>query len=152
LVTGNRGELHVIQNTVSFVIDVKGQVTERHYEGVFEVKTRLTTREKLREDEMRRTLLGGNPQFADPEAADTARALAYLTVRLVKAPSFWQELNGCLECEDDNLLVAVNNAAVEAVLAELEKVKKRGEEAKRDLRGKAPTESPLIPGDPEDDK
>ncbi len=142
----------MIQKTVSFTIDIKGQVTERHYEGVFEVKTRLTTREKLREDELRRSLLGGNPQFAAPDAADTARALAYLTVRLVKAPSFWEELNGCLESEDDNLLVAVNNAAVEAIEAELEKVKKKGEEAKRDLRGKAPAESPFTPGEPDSDE
>ncbi len=140
----------MIQNTVSFVIDIVGQTTERRYEGVFEVKTRLTTREKLREDELRRTILGGNPQYADPDTADTARALAYLNVRLVKSPSFWSELNSGLESEDDNLLVAVNNAAVEAVTAELEKAKKKAEDAKTSLRAKAPKESPFVPGDPED--
>jgi hypothetical protein len=141
----------VLPNTLSFVVDVPGQLTKRRYEGVFELKTRLSTREKLREDELRRSILGGSPQHADPDMADTARALAYLTVRVIKGPAWWAELNGLLDCEDDNVLVAVNNAAVEAFQEATEKMNKKAEDAKRALRAEAPKETPFIPGAPDEE-
>ena len=56
----------------SVSIDVVGSTSKQHYIGVFKVKVLLSHRQKLQKDEMKRQLLGTNPEGASMDALKTA--------------------------------------------------------------------------------
>lgn len=129
----------MLADKVSFVVDVKGETTGRRFEGLFEVKTKLSVRETLLEDEIRRNALGINPQTAGDYAALIAAAIAYLKVRVTNAPDWWtKEAGGGLDLQDENVLVEVNNTAVNAVQKERDRLAKAAEEARAELKKSAP--------------
>jgi hypothetical protein len=120
-------------NQVVFGIDVKGESTDRRYEGVFEAKTKLSHRESLKEDEVRRAILGVNSTEASEYAKSVAAAIAYLSIRVQKAPNWFKDSNNGLDLEDGNVLIEVNNACVKAIDEARASFLEAAEKAKKDL-------------------
>lgn len=123
-----------IANIVSFDVKCKGDETEKDYEGLFKVKTKLSIKERLKEDEIRRSLLGVDSQNAGNEAVLIASAVAYLAVRLVETPDWWKASEGGLKLEDSNVLAVVNNNAMAEIAKEYQKLAKKAEEAQVELK------------------
>lgn len=123
-----------MKDTVQFTVTVKGETTGRSFEGLFEAKVKLSHREVIKEDEIRRNVLGVNPNEAGPYAASIAGAVAYLTVRLTRSPDWFKQSNNGLDLEDENVLVAVNNSAVAAIAVERDAHIKEAELAQKELK------------------
>lgn len=125
-----------MQSTTKFEVDFKGSETGKRYQGLFTVRVKTTHRDTIAEDQIRRNILGSNPQDAGAEAASLARAAAYCSVRLVgpEFPAWWRESDGGLVAEDANVLVEVNNKAVKAVEAELATAATDAEAAKKKIK------------------
>lgn len=131
-----------MQSITKFEVDFKGSETSRRYQGLFTVKVKTSHRDTITEDQVRRGILGSNPQDAGVEALRLAGASAYLAVRLVGPdfPPWWKDSNGGMDAEDANVLVEVNNAAVKAIEAEMSSLSKEAEAALKRLRETTPEE------------
>lgn len=130
-----------MQDKVSFSVDVKGAVTNKQYRGLFSVRVKTTHRDTIRQDEIRRSVLGESPQHASIEAQQLAHAYAYLATRIVDAPPWWKETDGGLNCEDDEVLIEVNNACVAAITKERTPLVKEAEKAREELTAKRDPEA-----------
>jgi hypothetical protein len=131
-----------MNKTVSFGLNLKGDTTGNQYIGTFKVKTSLSYREVLKEDEIRRTVLGVSPNEAGDYAASIAHAIAYLAVRIVDAPDFWKSSQGGLDLEDENILREVNNLCVAEIKRELDSVAKAAATAQGELKSKIEPDAP----------
>lgn len=114
-------------------VDVIGETTHEKFPGVFKVRTRLSFRDALRRDEIRRSLLGPNPDGASPRATSIADICSELTVRIVESPSWWGNSDGGLELSDDNVLREVFESTMRAVSDAANDLQKKGEAAKKAL-------------------
>jgi hypothetical protein len=123
-----------LQNTVSFNVKLVGDVTKNTFEGVFEAKTKLSIKENLKEEELVRRFLGVNSQEASSESRMIAGAVAYLAMRIVKAPQWWKDSNGGQDLEDMNVLAGVNNAAQAKIAEEYEKLATEADKARPILK------------------
>jgi hypothetical protein len=119
---------------LTFTVDVKGEVTERQYTGVFTTKARLTQRDYLLEDQIRRDIIGPNAQSASAMATGISIAVSYLKVRVLKAPKWWTDSDGGLDLEDDNILAAVYYKAVEAEKEDKKVLADQAEKARQELK------------------
>lgn len=123
-----------IDSSVTFDIKVVGDESENTYEGVFNAKTKVSMRDRLKEDELRRAFLGMDAASASQEAYVIASALAFLGVRVTKAPKWWTESNNGSDLVDVNVVGEVHRACTNAINKEYEKLKKVATEAQKDLR------------------
>lgn len=121
---------------ISVPIDTKGEFSGTHFVGVFKVKTTTSFRDALREDEVRRTLLGAAPDAAGDYQASVAAALAYLAVRCIDVPDWWKSANNGVDLEDPNVLVEINNKIREAIDSERAAISKSAEQAQEALKAK----------------
>lgn len=122
-----------------FEIDVKGDRTGKAYAGVFEAKTKLSWRETAREDEIRRGIIGVNPNDAAEFIQLGAACAAYLHVRLIETPLWWKDkdCNGGLDLQDQNVLVEVHAAAVKKINEEYEAHLAAAKTAQGELKAEA---------------
>jgi hypothetical protein len=125
-----------MEKIISFQIDVKGEVTGTRYEGLFKAKTSLTYRDMLKQDQVRRAVLGPDGDQAGALAQSIAQATAFLAVHLVESPNWWSQQGSGLDVVDVNILTEVNNACFDAVEKEKEKLRSAGEAAKKVLEEK----------------
>lgn len=116
-----------MQKTVTFGVSFKGKETGADYIGTFEAKTSTSYREDLKEDEIRRNVLGVNSVEAGGEAAAVAQAYAYLLIRVVKSPDWWKACGFGLDSEDPNILSEINNRTVAEIAKARESVVKAAE-------------------------
>lgn len=107
-----------MKDKLDIYVDVTGNETGKRFEGKFVVKTKISNREALKEDEVRRGVLGQNPQHAGEYAWGIATAIAWLAVRLTESPTWWKESGGGVDLLDDNVLMDVYEKAVKAVTDE----------------------------------
>lgn len=121
---------------VSFVIDVRGDVTGEAYKGNFSVKRFLSQRDRIQKDSIRRTLLGLDADQASVDAAIRAEMLSHLSVSVSDSPLWWKESNAGLDLYDDNVVIQLYEKTAEAQKAEMKEVSKKGEEAQKELRKK----------------
>lgn len=123
-------------NDRTFTVSVEGDVSGEKWYGSFTVKTRLTHRDHLRKDQLRRELLGGLETGPTPSvrAQTAAFVLAELAVRILKAPSWWTESDGGLDLADDNVLQRVYDEALKAEREVVDELRKAAEQAKAELR------------------
>ena len=117
-----------IKSQVDFSVDLVGELTGNKFPGVFTVKTKLSMRESLKQDEIYRSILGPDSPNASPAARSVAAAISYLATHVIKSPDWWQALEGGMKCEDMNVLAEVNNKAQEEIDKEY---KALAEEAKK---------------------
>jgi len=128
----------------TITIDVTGDDTGDRYQGVFRILTRLTQRQKLLIDQLRRQFLGAQPNGARPDADADARAkiFANLSVRVIEAPAWWTSADGGLEICDDNVPAEVYVAAEKVVAASRAVLVKNAEDARKELSEKGPISPP----------
>jgi hypothetical protein len=119
---------------LTFTVDVKGENTDRQYTGVFTTKARLTQRDYLLEDQIRRDIIGTNAQAASAMATGISIAVSYLKVRVLKAPKWWTDSDGGLDLEDDNILAAIYYKAVEAEKEDKKVLADQAEKARQELK------------------
>lgn len=119
-----------------FNIRCRGSVSGEEYLGNFLVKTRLSHLDRLQRDEARRRFLGPSPegQVPDNDAKITAEILSQLFVRVLKAPSWWVSSQNGAELLDNEPLVAVYEAALQAEQEEAEKLKAAAVQAEKELK------------------
>jgi hypothetical protein len=118
-----------------FTVRDVGETTGTSYAGKFKVKTRLSHRDRLNIDNLRRQLLGPVPEGNMPSerAINTAEIFSQLGFRIIEAPSWWTSADNGLGLDDDNIVGKVYNAALKAESDEIKKVQGDGEQAKTDL-------------------
>ena len=117
-----------LKSQVDFAIDIMGEITGNKYSGTFTVKTSLSMRETLKQDEIYRSIIGPDPSNAASNSRNIAAAISYLATHVIVSPDWWKKLQGGLECDDVNLIAEVNNKAQEVIDAEY---KKLADEAKK---------------------
>ena len=93
-----------MNKTVEFVVDFTDQESGLKFNGVFKAKAYLSNRETLKQDEIRRNVLGVNSVEASEYEAGMAGAIAYLAVRLTDSPEWWRKTNNGLDTEVAGLL------------------------------------------------
>jgi hypothetical protein len=120
-------------DTVQFTVSVTGDTSGEKWYGLFKVKTRLSHRDQLQRDKVRRELLGTDGANASVRARDQAEIFSQLAVRVVDAPSWWRDNGNGLDLADDNLISEVYSASVKAEVDSLEAIKKAGEQAASEL-------------------
>jgi hypothetical protein len=120
-------------NSEQFSIDVKGEITDKTWKGVFKTKLRLSHLDQLQQDEIRRDLLGKNPESASPRASNSADVFSFVLIHLIETPQWW-DMNGAgLDLEDDNVVAEIYGKIVEVKLAAMKKLKDEAEAAKTEL-------------------
>ena len=121
-------------NSEQFSVNVKGEVSGEQYAGVFKTKLRLSHRDQLRMDQVRRELLGDHADSASPRAQNQADVFSVLAIHLVgDVPKWWEGSNGGLDLEDDNVIAAVYEGVMKAKADAIKAIKGEAEEAKKEL-------------------
>jgi hypothetical protein len=120
-------------NSEKFSIDVTGDVTGRPWKGVFETKLRLSHRDQLRQDEIRRELLGARAEHASNRAINQAEIFSTIAAHLTKVPEWWTVNGGGLDLEDDNVIGAVYDRIIELKGEAAKKAKGEADAAKTEL-------------------
>lgn len=124
----------MVIETVPFSINVVGDTSGELFRGDFEAKPRLSHRDELFRDRIRRQHLGQDPQFASPRAINQAAVFANLDVRLTKWPKWWSEVGNGLDLADDNVLAAVMDECLRIEKEAQEKTRKRALDAQAALK------------------
>lgn len=120
-------------NLKTFNISVVGETTGETFRGDFDARILLSHRDRLRRDRVRRDLLGAGPEGAagaDQEALLTAEIFSQLTVRVAKAPKWWDESGNGLDLRDHNVITEVYKKVLE-IEAEARKAREEASEAAR---------------------
>lgn len=118
----------------SFQMKVKGDFTGEEWAGTFKMKLRLSYRETLRQDQLRRELLGPDPaNNASEDARGIAQVFSFLAVYITEGPRWWGETNGGLDMEDNNVAPAVYEKAVARLAEVIAERNKTAEEARKAL-------------------
>jgi hypothetical protein len=128
--------MSIANKEASFSVHVVGETTGETFPGVFRIKLRLSHRDRLREDMLRREYLGPSPegQSVGIEAATTADILATLNTRIIDAPKWWANTANGLDLEDSNVITTVWNKAMEEILKAMGLEQKSVDQAKTELK------------------
>lgn len=121
-------------DSLPFTINITGESTGEVFKGTFKAKVRLSHRDELRRDELRRKLLGPTPDAASKRAQNQAELIADLSVRLTETPKWWSTVDGGLDLEDDNVLIGIWEECTRLEKEAIERVLKEAEDAKIKLR------------------
>lgn len=125
-------------NLTTFDINIIGDSTGEQWVGSFEMKLRLSHREKLLKDKIRRDLIGTNDGVASDLAVTTAEVFSLLAVSLTdKAPTWWKEKGNGLDLEDDNVVASVYEVVVKKQREIRDALEKKAEAAKAALKEQA---------------
>lgn len=116
-------------------IKVLGTFTGQEWAGEFEFYSVLTHRQQLEKDRLRREFLGAFSEAVDKNTFGRANAFADLKVRVISAPSWWENSGGGLDLIDDEVLLAVFEAILKTENEFVAERMKKVAEAKRDLAG-----------------
>lgn len=117
-----------------FSLHVVGETTDETWKGEFRAKKRLSHRDQLTKDQVRRELLGGQPGQPTERALSTSMILSELRVRLTKFPPWWQDTNFGLDLDDDNVIGEMYDKAIAIEQEALDAKKKKAEAVQTRLR------------------
>src|SRR3954464_14974506 len=94
-------------------IDVVGERTGDTFKGKFKFRTRLSHRDRMNIDILRRQYLGAQPEgaVASPRATQQAMIFSELDIRCIEAPSWWTTASNGQDLYDDDVVGAVFDAA-----------------------------------------
>lgn len=126
------------QEGLAFDIHVVGDTTGQTWTGTFKAKDKLSFRDQITIDRIRRDLLGPNATGADPEIIAQVTVLAELAVRIIDAPNWWRESKQGTELHDTNVLMELYTAAMKVQDDAMARIREAGEKAKQDLRQMKP--------------
>lgn len=117
-----------------FSITETGDVSGREYVGIFTVKTRLSHMDRFRQDQIKRSLLGGtNPNDAGNIAMNMAEAFSQLSIRIINAPDWFSSSNGGVDLPDYNVITSIYTAAMAAESKAIAAVQEAANKAKESL-------------------
>lgn len=97
-----------MRKTVDFTVNIPVP-GEDPLRGKFSCKTKLSYREMLEQDAIRRQLLGPAGGEPDPVVALISGAVAKIRVHCSETPSWWKENGQGMDFDDINILLAVLN-------------------------------------------
>jgi hypothetical protein len=122
------------QNHAVFTCTATGEVSGRTLTGKFTVKKRLSFRDQLVRDNLRRELLG--PAKGEPleRAVNAADVFSELQVRIVDAPSWWTGADNGLGLEDDAVVGAVYRETMKIAIEANAALKAEADKAEADLK------------------
>lgn len=123
-----------VNEPVSVVVDVVGSVTGRRWEGAFKVRPRLSHRDYMRKDIMRRDLLGARPDEADEVASQMAEAFSKIAMHLTDAPSWWKDANNGMDLLDGEPVATLYKLISDKEKEASDSLKTKAEEAKVELK------------------
>lgn len=125
-----------MKSEVSANVNIKGENTGNTYTGIFTAKTKLSYREMISQDALRRQILGPDPKNAAEAIWEHASLASYLQVRLIDAPDWWKQSNGGLDGPvgtDHNVLTTVFNTVAAKIEEEIKAHAKEAEDAQKQL-------------------
>lgn len=117
----------------SFSINEIGKVSGRHFTGSFTVKLTLTRADQFAADARRREILGPRPNDALDALKLEAFMLGQLSVRVIKAPKFWEDSNGGVLLEDFEVVQKVFDEAVRLENERLDAIQRETSDALKEL-------------------
>lgn len=126
-----------MQTIEEFVVAVNGNLGES-LRGKFKIKVKLSVKDRLRIDEIRRNILGSKSGEADPEADTLARALGKIQVHVIESPQFWKDHENGLAFEDLEPVLKVLEEIQKVETKYFEEKAKDAEEAKKELKADLP--------------
>ena len=100
-----------MSNETSVTIDVTAESGEK-YPGKFVIRKRLTHNQKLRQDALRRELLGPSPAGAMDDVVRSSFMLAKVLAHVVEGPSWWQKAGNGLDLFDEEPITAIYNEII----------------------------------------
>jgi len=112
---------------VEFSVSVTGEVTGETFKGVFKAVPRLSHRDNLRRDQLRRDLLGGRPEDASPDAMNVSLVFSKIWVHLTESPSWWRDSGNGVNLLDEAPVAAVFDNVARIEREAIEAVKKQAE-------------------------
>lgn len=118
---------------VEFSVSVVGEVTGESWKGVFKAVPRLSHRDNLRRDQLRRDLLGGKAEDASSDAINVALVFSKIWVHLVEAPSWWKDSKNGVDLLDETPVAAVYDNVTRIEREAIEALQKKTEAAKEVL-------------------
>lgn len=124
----------VVKDAIPFTISVTGDTTNEKWVGTFKCKPRLSHRDQLTKDRIRRELLGPDANNASTRALNQSEIFAQLAVRLSESPSWWKDNGNGLDLADDNVVAEVFEACLRVEKESVEALTKDGEAAKAELQ------------------
>ena len=96
----------------SFPFEAVGDLTGKKYDGNFQVKAILNFGDK-HQLELQKTLLQADTRSPTPGLRGVAQILAELSIRIIEAPTWWQQSNGGRTILDENVVLALYDKVVE---------------------------------------
>ena len=124
------------KNDHSFSFSEKGERTKKTYEGQFTVKC-LLTMEEIRQVGLKLDLFNGGSKTLPGLVALLNRAFAELSVRIIKAPSWWTDSNDGRDLFDTNVVLEVFNSAINAEQVWDDRIKDAAKDADAAVAAKA---------------
>lgn len=123
-----------MRTVIPFHIHLSGDETGKTYIGEFGVKPKLTHRDILQRDQIRRELLGPSADGASSDALSRAKVFAELRTRLVEYPDWWAACGFGLDLIDQNVIVTLYEKCLAIETEERNKTIAEGEAATAELR------------------
>jgi len=93
-------------DVVEFTVSEKDSSGET-FTGSFAAVRRLTPRQMMLADRIRREQLGEHAQYASDDMLNITNMFAHLAVSITKSPQWWKESNGGLDLDSDKIPVIV---------------------------------------------
>lgn len=121
-------------DTFAFSISQVGETTGEKFNWAFTAKRRLSIRDRIQKDSIRRSLVGDKPEFALPETVFRAEMLAHLSVSITDSPKAWRESGDGLDLYDDNVLLAIYDEINKGQAEVQAQVEAEAKETKEKLR------------------
>ena len=120
--------MDIPKNESSFTLDYIGETTGQKYDGTFTVRTALTMGQKHILELEKSKLLA---DFINPtqELAGIALILSNLRVKIISAPSWWDQSSGGLSIMDEDVLVELYKKTIEKEIEWREALKNKGAKA-----------------------
>jgi len=95
-----------MSNSTSFTIHIVAKSGDR-YDGVFKIHRRLSHRQLLQQDQLRRELSGPTGGAPSGFSSSLASALAMIRVRVIEAPEWWTKSGNGLDLLDIEPIEAI---------------------------------------------
>lgn len=130
-------------------IKCRGSITGEEWSGEFEFWTVLTHRQQMDRDRIRRDFLGARELDAPQRTRSQAEAIADLTVRIFKAPTWWLLSNQGQDLVDDEVITAVYDMVIKAENDFFLEREKKVAAAKGELRELGLTQDQDLPNIPQ---
>lgn len=120
-----------------FSIHVEGDATGKTWTGDFRAKIRLSRRDIITRDRIRREMLGSAGGTPDQHASELALAYSELKVRITDAPAWFLESDYGLDMEDESPMANVYQKAIKIEVEEIQRKVKEAQAKADEMKAEA---------------